>query len=518
MNAPELRPYQASAADFVTVAHAKGENAVYFVLPTGSGKTHVLAELSSRYRARGRVLALVHRIELCSQIAERCAAFGMAAGIIAAGKVSHPERDIVVAIVDSMTPARLGAFLALGPISLVLVDESHHAVPGSRYASIIDSVRAANPAALFVGCTATPARADRKRMQDVLRRCVFSRDIEDLAALGVLAKPVGITLRLASLDLGYIRTSGGDYAQDALAQQMTRYVTSTVNESLPHLRGKLGLVFAANIAHAQRLTDAYCAAGIPAGLILGETRPDDRANRIAAWRERGHGMLINVGCLTEGFDEPRISVIVIACPTQSTTKYSQIIGRGLRLAPGKAECTIVDVMGRELDPRQVLLDSVLLHGPGNTLATEPGERNPMGARGRHRPQNAWLPFRHGWVLAIGNRHHWFVARDSDGSGLWSASLLEPRGIAEQYADLPLPELAEQIHRAVAANGPNPLTLRNALWRGDLASEKSIAYLRRFSPQQAEHATQKTWSQGRVSDAITIASVEQILRRLDREVA
>jgi len=512
--APHLREYQVDAVRFVTAAHVGGADAVYFVLPTGSGKSHVLAELMRRYHTSGRVLALVHRTELCAQIAERFEAFGVPAGTLAGGDATNFDRSATVAIVDSMTPKRLAAYVASGPVSLVIVDEAQHAVAGSRYATILDAIRANNPRALFAGCTATPARMDSKRMTDVFPRCVFSRDIEDLAALGVLAKPVSVTLKLPKLDLRAIRTSSGDYTQDALAQEMLRLVAATVSASLAHVRGKLGLVFAASVLHAQRLNDAYRAAGIPVDVILGETTSADRTRRIAEWRVRGYGLLVNVGCLTEGFDEPRASVAVIAAPTQSTTKYLQIVGRVLRVAPGKTTCTIVDVMGREVDPRQVLLDSVLLHGMGESANDPADERNPLGALGRKHAKNAWLPVSGGSALGIGKSLIWFVTRGAQGSGLWEGWLLDAYGVQEHLTALPLPELAELIHRAIVRNGPNALTIRNAPWRLEPASEPALRRLRRESPARAIAAATNRWNAGRVSDAITIANTERRLRRLE----
>ncbi len=512
--APHLRQYQADAVRFVIAAHAGGADAMYFVLPTGAGKTHVLAALASRYYTSGRVLALVGRTELCAQVAERFEAFGVLAGTIAGGRETNPDRSATVAIVDSITPKRLAAYVAAGPVSLVIVDEAHHAVPGSRYAMILGTIRERCPQALFVGCTATPARMDRKRMTDSFPRCVFSRDIDDLASLGVLAQPTSIALRLPKLNLERVQTTNGDYANAALAQSMLRSVSATVAASLDHVRGKLGLVFAASVDHAGRLNEAYRAAGVPADVILGETAPADRARRIANWRERGHGLLVNVGCLTEGFDEPRASVAVIAAPTQSTTKYLQIVGRVLRVAPGKTTCTIVDVMGRDVDPRQVLLDSVLLHGMGGAPSNAVQARNPLGSLGRKHAKNAWLPVLDGSALGLGDGRCWFVTRDAKGSGLWTALLISPHGIEETHRSLPLPELAERIHRVIVNNGPNPLTLRQAPWRDERASFFAVERLRRESPAHAAVAAKKHWNAGRVSDAITIASATRLLRRLN----
>ncbi len=168
-----LRGYQADAVRFVMEAHAGGAQAVYFVLPTGAGKTHVLADLARRYGTNGRVLALVHRTELCVQIAERFEAFGVPAGTLAGGVATNFDRSATVALVNSLTSQRLSAYVTNGPVSLVIIDEVHHAVPGSRYATILDAIRANNPHALFVGCTATPARMDSKRLTDLFPRCVY---------------------------------------------------------------------------------------------------------------------------------------------------------------------------------------------------------------------------------------------------------------------------------------------------------------------------------------------------------
>jgi len=508
-----LRPYQEKAVGFLQRAKDDASVPCYFVLPCGSGKTQILAEFIRRTISNGRVLTVVHRAELVKQHENRYRHFGLDVGTLIAGRFVNGDAPALVAMAQSLTDARLADWIARGTIAALLIDESHHAAPGTRYARIVERVRLAYPSALVAGCTATPFRADSRRMQDVLPRCIFARDIADMAEARVLARPIGVPIALASLDLSSIPIRKGEFVERELAKTLTgRPSRDLVSASLPHVKNRLGLAFAADVAHAHELCELYQSHDIPCDVIVGSTPSVERDAILARWRARKSGLLVNVMVLTEGFDEPDVSVIVLASPTASPVKYLQVIGRGLRRTKSKTECLVLDITPRECDDRQILLDSVLLACDGM------GEPKPKGLKsGRSRPpreRNTWVSISgEAYALSIGGGLLWIVYKRSDGSGLWDGHLRRGRETLDTIEAAPAPEVLERIYRLLVAVGPNPLTQRNAPWRDCEASNRQIGFLARCDPKAASFARRDGWTSGAVSDAITIAQAQAALPRL-----
>ncbi len=507
-----LRPYQETAVEFLLRARENASELCYFVLPTGAGKTHVLAEFIRRTVSNGRVLVVVHRAELVKQHEARYCRFGLDVGSLRAGQFVNRDAPVLVAMVQSLTDARLATWIARGPIAALLIDECHHAAPGTRYASIVEQVRNVHSSALVAGCTATPFRADSRRMQDVLPRCVFARDISDMAEARILARPIGVPIELASLDLSSVHIRKGEFVERELAKSITgRPSRELVSASLPHVKDRLGLVFAADVAHAHEIYSLYRSHDIPCDVIVGSTPSAERDAILARWRKRKSGLIVNVMVLSEGFNEPEVSVIVLTSPTASPVKYLQVIGRGLRRTKTKTECLILDVTPRECDDRQVLLDSVLLAGDG---MGEPKPKGPKSARSRQpRERNTWVSIDGAHALSIGGGRLWIVYKRSDGSGLWDGHLTRHRETLDTIAAAPAPEVLEHVHRLLVAEGPNPLTQRDAPWRDSPASDRQIGFLARYNPKAASLARRDGWTSGAASDAINVAQAQAALSRL-----
>ncbi|MGH7757332.1 MAG: DEAD/DEAH box helicase, partial [Vulcanimicrobiaceae bacterium] len=225
-----------------------------------------------------------------------------------------------------------------------------------------------------------------------------------------------------------------------------------------------------------------------------------------------------VDVLTEGFDEPRTSAIVVARPTQSVGRYLQMIGRGTRRALGKSDCLIIDVAGNgtQLDERQLLLSSVFPDLVSSGDAYEPHAKSkrryvcsPSDDRDRAWVRVDDLTF----VLDVARNMRYVVRERNDGSGLFDAVLDDRNTKPTRLDGLPIEEVVAIVHDALARRGPSPFALAAARWRTNPASDAAIAMLARLDPTAADHAKGRRWSAGRVSTEITRAIVQRQLPRL-----
>jgi len=230
----------------------------------------------------------------------------------------------------------------------LLIDEAHHAVPGSAYAQILGALEAASPdeRLVAIGCTATPYRSDTKSMLSLLSTCAFVREIPQMIREGWLAPltwvPLVLDLDLASLPL--TQTEEPDYAPEALTRTLLRtaVMQELVRQVAPHLEQRPTLVFAASVEHAQQLASLFCQAGRSAVAVSWHLRQSHREQIYADWRAGHIQIVCNCSLLTEGFDFPAIAALVIARPTRSPGLYVQMLGRGTRTAPGKRDCLVID--------------------------------------------------------------------------------------------------------------------------------------------------------------------------------
>lgn len=477
--APQLRPYQHQAVESV-LAKIDEHPRAYIAMPTGSGKSVVLASIAKHMLKRGRVLVVAHRVEIVAQLAVALRnVTGESVATLAEGKLSDPDAPALVAMVQSLTLSRLQAWLDRGPVAALFIDEAHHVESKNNYARIVEAFGATHPGAIILGATATPFRLGKGRMQDVLSRCLVSKTIDDMIALDVLAKLTSVAIKLP-LGLAELRTIKGDYEQRELSARMLRVTRETVARTLPHIAGRRTIVFAVSCDHAQELSLAYSEAGASAFYVDGKTPKAERAASIAAWRSKSAAVLVNVGVATEGFDEPTVSAVVIAAPTQSPGLYLQRVGRGTRKSAGKTDCLVVDVTGSKApDERQALFANVFVSGPigdGQAGEQQPGPRGFL-ASPIEDDKNGWIEPKPGlYALSIGRGCFWLAWRDPV-SGLWAARLRNFAGrVVQRFDDEVLPELTELIGASVREMGANPLTSKNARWRRDRASDAQLQKL------------------------------------------
>ncbi|TKF63747.1 DEAD/DEAH box helicase [Vibrio kanaloae] len=358
-----LRPYQADSVKSVIHYFRKHQTPAVLVLPTGAGKSLVIAELARL--AKGRVLVLAHVKELVEQNHEKYEGYGLKGSIFSAG-LGRKETDqqVVFASVQSVV-RNLDSFS--NQFSLLVIDECHR-VPDektSSYQKVITHLRENNSGIKVLGLTATPyrlgmgwiyqyhtrgqVRSDEPRF---FRDCIFELPIRYLLDEGFLTPARMIDAPVLSYDFSQLKpASTGRYKEaelDMVIEQSKRATPQIVDQIIHLAQDKLGImVFAATVRHAQEILGL-----LPEGeasLVIGDTPTLERDQIINDFKERRIKFLVNVSVLTTGFDAPHVDLIAILRPTESISLYQQIVGRGLRLSPGKKECLVLDYAGNSYD-------------------------------------------------------------------------------------------------------------------------------------------------------------------------
>ncbi|TKF31993.1 DEAD/DEAH box helicase [Vibrio kanaloae] len=358
-----LRPYQADSVKSVIHYFRKHQTPAVLVLPTGAGKSLVIAELARL--AKGRVLVLAHVKELVEQNHEKYEGYGLKGSIFSAG-LGRKETDqqVVFASVQSVV-RNLDSFS--NQFSLLVIDECHR-VPdekNSSYQKVITHLRENNSGIKVLGLTATPyrlgmgwiyqyhtrgqVRSDEPRF---FRDCIFELPIRYLLDEGFLTPARMIDAPVLSYDFSQLKpASTGRYKEaelDMVIEQSKRATPQIVDQIIHLAQDKLGImVFAATVRHAQEILGL-----LPEGeasLVIGDTPTLERDQIINDFKERRIKFLVNVSVLTTGFDAPHVDLIAILRPTESISLYQQIVGRGLRLSPGKKECLVLDYAGNSYD-------------------------------------------------------------------------------------------------------------------------------------------------------------------------
>ena len=343
--APPLRPYQEAAVAAVIAARKRGVRRQVVCLPTGAGKTVIFARLARL--ARRPVLVLAHRAELLEQARDKLArALGDpgAVAIEQAARRVPPGVKVVVCSLRSLHEERLARVVAGRRPGLVVYDECHHAVAEDNQ-RVLRALGAFDPGweGTLLGFTATPARADGVGLDRVFEEIVYRRGLPEMIGDGYLVPVRGFRIATAT-DLSAVRAGGLDFAEAELAEAVdvegrNALVARAVQELA---RDRRTIAFCVTVAHALRLAEALRAVGVPAGTVHGAMKPDARADVLARFRRGELAALTNVGVLTEGFDDPEVSCVAMARPTRSQGLYAQCVGRGMRPAPGKRDCLILD--------------------------------------------------------------------------------------------------------------------------------------------------------------------------------
>lgn len=342
--APALRPYQHDALACIAAAVRAGVRAVLLVLATGSGKTVIAAELIRReVLAGGSALFLAPRRELIEQTSRKLDDVAVDHGVVLAGADARGglEAPVQVASVDTLLARAVRRDrLRLPAFSLVLVDEAHLSVTLTR-----QRLLALWPDAVRIGLTATPTRKDGRALGLLYETIVEPATTATLTDAGYL-----VPARYWSWptpDLRGVRVVAGDYNLQDLEAVMNRapLLGDVVQQWCAHAGDRRTVVFATSIPHAVALAEAFRRVGVAAEHVDAGTPADVRAATFARFRSGATQVLTNCFLAAYGFDLPALSCIVLARPTRSLMLYLQMLGRGLRPAPDKRDCVVLDHAG-----------------------------------------------------------------------------------------------------------------------------------------------------------------------------
>lgn len=338
----ELRGYQVKAVDELRDVLKKGHRKPVMVLPTGSGKTHILMAIVAGAVGKGnKVAVLVHRRQLVFQMADMFLDVGIEAGILMAGEEYNPGCPVQIASRDTYSRRLKLDEEIYNPFfvdaDVVLIDESHHAL-SKTYQSILSHY----PDKVVIGVTATPALSSGVGMGEYFDSLIQPVGVQELIEQGYLVP--GRYFGPGEPDLSDVRTVAGDYEKKGLDRVMNEpiLIGDVVENWLRIVPGLKTMVFAVNVKHSKALVEEYIRRGVAAEHLDAHSEDEERDATLGRFRSGETQVLSNVALYTEGTNIPEIQAISIARPTKSFGLYIQMIGRGARPAPGKGEFVVID--------------------------------------------------------------------------------------------------------------------------------------------------------------------------------
>ena len=356
----KLRDYQQQAVNNTIKYFQKKRDPAMVVLPTGAGKSLVIAELARI--ANGRVLVLAHVKELVEQNYEKYKIYGLSAGIFSAslGKKESDQKAIFGGV-QSVARAPDDFF---NNFSLLVIDECHRVADESatQYQEVIKKLLDRNPNLCILGLTATPYRlglgwiyeynqlgelkTDQKRF---FKQCVYDMPLSYMIKNGYLTIPVKVDIPVTCYDFSELSEKDRMYTmaevEEVLKTQkrLTPLIIKNIIDITERFHRKGVMIFSSSVKHAEEILSYLPAED--ARMILGDTEMSDRNQIVSDFKKRKFKYLVNVSVLTTGFDAPHVDVIAILRPTESNSLYQQIVGRGLRLSENKTDCYVLDYTG-----------------------------------------------------------------------------------------------------------------------------------------------------------------------------
>ena len=340
----QLRDYQQECIDAVQHDWRRVDRTLA-VMATGTGKTIVFLALLDQLRERGeltRGLIIAHRRELIHQPLER--AWGMFPelawnmGVVMADQDDIGAR-VPVATVQSLNSGdRLERMLSAGAFSHIIIDEAHHGTAQS-YMDVLDRLRGAK----VLGMTATPLRTDGDGLSKVFQKCSYRLPIKAAIKRGALVKfdALGVSL---PIDFSGLRETEDGWEAEPMGDLLTAgNVLDIVLEKWSEYAGdRQTILFTASVKQAEITAQYLADHGVKAAYVSGKTPHAERDHILEMYRKGDVQVVCNCMVLTEGFDAPETSCVVMLAPTKSDLVYVQRLGRGLRIAPGKADCRVLD--------------------------------------------------------------------------------------------------------------------------------------------------------------------------------
>lgn len=540
-----LRPHQVPAVDAVLDAKTRGIRRQVLALPTGSGKTAVMAYLATQFD--GPLLILVHREELLRQTVET---LGKVIPADSIGRVHRSlneiDKRVIVASVPTLARRKRLAQLPT-TIQAVFVDEAHHS-PAPTYRRILGHLKTDTQDGPFLlGVTATPERKDGKALSDQFDQIVYRKDLQDYMHEGILCDLKALHIKLAA-DLDSLSLLAGDFREQDLERILLKAKTPelVLQTYQTHATDRARtLIFAPTVTTAAAIAETFTQAGHTASVIHGKTPSKDRQDLREQFRDGRLKVLVNCQVFTEGFDEPLIDCVIMARPTTSKGLYLQMLGRGTRLAPGKKDCLVLDCAGNTTTHDVITVASLFQFTPDElspvsvrTKMQEASRRNktveitasklleyslqeqdlplsaevtPVDLFGR-RPFRWLLADVGAYVLPFGLREI-LIAQHQVGT-LWQLLQVKESGSTITLASgQPLQTLLAKGERLAREHNLTPFLTPTAPWRNYAPSEKQIAALTRAGVLSGH-----TMTRGEASDRLTMIQAHTWLTTEPRAIS
>lgn len=379
----KLRPYQQEAVNAVYEHLRARDDNPCVVIPTGGGKTPVIATICRDAVSlwEGRIVILAHVKELLEQAADKLRAIApeIPVGIYSAGL---KRKDLGYAVTIAGIQSVYQRACDLGPVDLIIVDEAH-LIPADgegMYRQFLADARVVNPHVRVIGLTATPFRMKTGAIcepESILNEVCYEIGVRELIVQGYLS---GLRTKAGSgrIDTSGLHVRAGEFVASEVEDLMDErsLVDGACVEIIEHTRDRRAvLIFSSGVRHGRHIVEVMRNRhGVECGFVTGDTPAGVRAAILDRFRSGELKHLCNVNVLTTGFDAPHVDCVALLRPTMSPGLYYQMVGRGFRLSPGKADCLVLDFGG-----------NVIRHGPVDAIRIEPESRGDGDAPAKECP-------------------------------------------------------------------------------------------------------------------------------------
>lgn len=335
----ELRPYQEEARQKVQEEWKNGKKRTLLVLPTGTGKTIVFSKIiEDRVKKGERVLVIAHRGELLEQASDKLyKSTGLKTATEKAEQTSLGSfyRVVVGSVQTMQREKRLNQFPP-EYFDTIVIDEAHHAI-SDGYQRVLHHFEDAN----VLGVTATPDRGDMRNLGSYFESLAYEYGLAEAIKSGYLSPIKALTIPL-KLDLSNVKQQAGDFSTKDLGTALDPYLEQIAEEMRKQCFNRKTVVFLPLVKTSQKFRDILNKHGFKAAEVNGESA--DREQILKDYEEGKYNVLCNSMLLTEGWDCPSVDCVIVLRPTKVRALYSQMVGRGTRLAPGKKELLLLDFL------------------------------------------------------------------------------------------------------------------------------------------------------------------------------
>lgn len=335
----QLRPYQQESREAIQKEWSNGVKKTLLILPTGCGKTIVFSKvIEDRVKLGERVLVLAHRGELLDQASEKLEkSTGLKNALEKAQDTCLGSffRVVVGSVQTLQNEKRLSKFPP-DYFDTIIIDEAHHAV-SNGYQRVLNHFEESN----VLGVTATPDRGDMQNLGSYFESLAYEYKLPEAIRSGYLSPIKALTLPV-QIDLSSVSQQAGDFKTRDLGSALDPYLESIATEMVEHCKDKKTVVFLPLVATSQKFKDLLNEKGFRAAEVNGESK--DRAEILEDFENDKYNVLCNSMLLTEGWDCPSVDCIVVLRPTKVRSLYSQMVGRGTRLFPGKDHLLLLDFL------------------------------------------------------------------------------------------------------------------------------------------------------------------------------